>query len=109
MYKKVAEERLPTLKKYSDMAPPGAPHVSHEVKMDIEYRSTEDPDRIVPPDQRSKAYRYGPQLVPVSKEVEDALKLKTEKGIKLIGFTNASNILRLNSVPSIVHKWSKIF
>jgi ATP-dependent DNA helicase 2 subunit 2 len=94
VYKKVSEERLPTLKKYSDMAPPAASHASREVKMDIEYKSTEDPDRIVPPDQRSKAYRYGPQLVPVSKEVEDALKLKTEKGIKLLGFTDASNVLR---------------
>lgn len=94
VYKKVAEERLPTLKKYSDKAPQGAPHISHEVKMDIEYKSTEDPDRTVPPEQRSKAYRYGPQLVPVSKEVEEALKLKTEKGVKLIGFTDALNVLR---------------
>ncbi|MCO5563840.1 hypothetical protein L7F22_017489 [Adiantum nelumboides] len=94
VYKKVAEERLPTLKKYSDKAPRGAPHVSNEVKMDIEYKSTEDPDKVVPPDQRTKAYRYGPQLVPISKEVEDALKLKTEKGVKLIGFTDAANVLR---------------
>lgn len=94
VYKKVAEERLPTLKKYSDKAPQGAPHVTREVKMDIDYRSTEDPDKIVPPEQRSKAYRYGPQLVPVSKDVEDALKLKTEKGVKLLGFTDASNVLR---------------
>eukprot|EP00250_Pteridium_aquilinum_P033977 c6789_g1_i1 orf=114-2246(+) len=94
VYKKVAEERLPTLKKYSDKAPRGGPYVSHEVKMDIEYKSTEDPDKSVPPDQRTKAYRYGPQLVPVSSVVEDALKLKTEKGVKLIGFTDASNVSR---------------
>ncbi|KAI5059201.1 hypothetical protein GOP47_0025520 [Adiantum capillus-veneris] len=94
VYKKVAEERLPTLKKYSDKAPRGAPRVSNEVKMDIEYKSTEVPDKVVPPDQRTKAYRYGLQLVPISNEVEDALKLKTEKGIKLIGFTDATNISR---------------
>lgn len=82
------------MKKFSDKAPRGAPHVSHEVKMDIEYKSTEDPDKTVPPDQRTKAYRYGPQLVPVSSAVEDALKLKTEKGVKLIGFTDASNVSR---------------
>ncbi|KAH7425556.1 hypothetical protein KP509_11G060300 [Ceratopteris richardii] len=94
VYKKVAEERLPTLKKYSDKAPSGAPHATHEVKMDIEYKSMEDPDKTVPPDQRTKAYQYGPQLVPISSVVEDALKLKTEKGVKLIGFTDASNVSR---------------
>ncbi|KAI5079496.1 hypothetical protein GOP47_0004975 [Adiantum capillus-veneris] len=94
VYKKVSEERLPTLKKYSDKAPRGVPHASHEVKMDIEYKSTEDPDKTVPPDQRTKAYRYGPQLVPISSVVEDALKLKTEKGVKLIGFTDTTNVSR---------------
>ncbi|XP_047978720.1 ATP-dependent DNA helicase 2 subunit KU80 isoform X1 [Salvia hispanica] len=94
VYKKTCEEKFPTLKKYSDKAPPTDKFASHEIKVDYEYRSIEDPKRVVPPEQRIKGYRYGPQVVPISSAEWEAVKFKPEKGLKLLGFTDASNIMR---------------
>ncbi|KAJ7950986.1 ATP-dependent DNA helicase 2 subunit KU80 [Quillaja saponaria] len=94
VYKKTSEEKLPTLKKYSDKAPPSDITATHEVKVDYEYKSIEDHGKVVPPDQRIKGYRYGPQIVPISSAEWDAVKFKPEKGVKLLGFTDSSNILR---------------
>ncbi|KAF9618590.1 hypothetical protein IFM89_002285 [Coptis chinensis] len=94
VYKKTSEEKFPTLKKYSDIAPPSDKFATHEVKVDYEYKGTEDPNKIVPPEQRIKGYRYGPQVVPISSAELEAIKFKPEKGVRLLGFSNASNILR---------------
>ncbi|KAJ4830539.1 hypothetical protein Tsubulata_032098 [Turnera subulata] len=94
VYKKTSEEKLPTLKKYSDKAPPSDKFATHEVKVDYEYKSVEDPSKVVPPEQRIKGYRYGPQVVPISSAEWDTVKFKPEKGVKLLGFTDASNIMR---------------
>lgn len=94
VYKKTAEEKFPVLKIYSDKAPPTANFATHEVKIDFEYRNVEDPKKVVPPEQRIKGYRYGPQIIPISSAELDAVKFKPEKSVKLLGFTDASNILR---------------
>ncbi|CAI0385506.1 unnamed protein product [Linum tenue] len=94
VYKKTAEEKFPTLKKYSDKAPPTDKFATHDVKVDYEYQSVEDPDKVVPPEQRIKGYRYGPQVVPISSAEWDAVKFKPEKGVKLLGFADASNVRR---------------
>lgn len=47
--------------------------------MDIEYKITEDPSKDVPPEQRIKGYRYGPQVIPISSAEWDAVKFKPEK------------------------------
>ncbi|TKY63746.1 ATP-dependent DNA helicase 2 subunit KU80 [Spatholobus suberectus] len=94
VYKKTAEEKFPSLKKYSDKAPPNDKFATHEVKVDYEYKSSEDPDKVVPPDQRIKGYPYGPQIVPISSAEWEAVKFKPEKGVKLLGFTDSSNIFR---------------
>nr|TKR75258.1 hypothetical protein D5086_0000287770 [Populus alba] len=47
VYKKTIEERFPTLKKYSDKAPPTDRFATHEVKLDYEYKSVEDPNKVV--------------------------------------------------------------
>lgn len=94
VYKKTQEEKFPTLKKYSDKAPQTDKFATHEVKVDYEYKSSADPDKVVPPDQRIKGYRYGPQIIPISSAEWDAVKFKPEKGVKLLGFTDSSNILR---------------
>ncbi|XP_031483771.1 ATP-dependent DNA helicase 2 subunit KU80 [Nymphaea colorata] len=94
VYKKVSEERLPVLKKFSDKAPSSDKLATHEVKMDFEYKRAEDPTKIVPPEQRIKGFRYGPQVVPISSTELELLKFKPEKGVKLLGFTNSSNIKR---------------
>lgn len=94
VYKKTSEEKFPSLKKYSDKAPPTDKFATHEIKVDYEYRSIGDPNRVVPPEQRIKGYRYGPQVVPISSAEWDAVKFKPEKGVKLLGFTDASNVMR---------------
>ncbi|KAK4411285.1 ATP-dependent DNA helicase 2 subunit KU80 [Sesamum angolense] len=94
VYKKTSEEKFPSLKKYSDKAPLTDKFATHEIKVDYEYKSIEDPNRVVPPEQRIKGYRYGPQVVPISSAEWEAVKFKPEKGVKLLGFTGASNIMR---------------
>jgi ATP-dependent DNA helicase 2 subunit 2 len=94
VYKKTSEEKFPTLKKYSDKAPPSDKFASHEVKVDYEYKSVLEPDTVVPPDQRIKGYLYGPQVVPISSAEWEAVKFKPEKGVKLLGFADRSNIPR---------------
>lgn len=94
MYKKTSEERFPTLKKYSDKAPSTDKFATHEVKVDYEYRSIHELDKVVPPEQRIKGYRYGPEVVPISSDAWEAVKFKPEKGLKLLGFSDAKNILR---------------
>lgn len=94
VYKKTCKERFPALKKYSDKAPPSDKFATHEVKVDYEYKSVIDPERVVPPEQRIKGFRYGPQVVPISSAELEAVKFKPEKGVKLLGFTDASNTLR---------------
>ncbi|PWA51740.1 Ku70/Ku80 beta-barrel domain-containing protein [Artemisia annua] len=94
VYKKTAEEKFPTLKKYSDKAPPTDKFATHEIKLDYDYKSVQDPNKVVPPEQRIKGYKYGPQVIPISSDVFEAVKFKPEKGVKLLGFTNAQNIRR---------------
>ncbi|KAL6974755.1 ATP-dependent DNA helicase II subunit 2 [Sarracenia purpurea var. burkii] len=94
VYKKTSEEKFPTLKKYSDKAPPTDKFATHEIKVDYEYKSVVDPSKIVPPEQRIKGFQYGPQVVPISSAEWDAVKFKPEKSVKLLGFTDASNIMR---------------
>ncbi|XP_059459032.1 ATP-dependent DNA helicase 2 subunit KU80 [Corylus avellana] len=94
VYKKTSEEKFPTLKKYSDKAPATDKFATHEVKVDYEYKNVEGPSRVVPPEERIKGYRYGPQVVPIAPSEWDAVKFKPEKSVKLLGFTDASNIMR---------------
>ncbi|XP_058104657.1 ATP-dependent DNA helicase 2 subunit KU80 isoform X2 [Magnolia sinica] len=94
VYKKTSEEKFPTLKRYSDKAPSNDRFATHEVKVDIEYKSLENPNKVVPPEQRIKGYRYGPQVVPISSAEWEAVKFKPEKSVKLLGFTDASNVMR---------------
>lgn len=92
VYKKTQEEKFPTLKKYSDKAPATDKFATHEVKVDYEYKSLDN--KVVPPEQRIKGYRYGPQVIPISSDVLEAFKFKPEKGVKLLGFTDSTEILR---------------
>ncbi|XP_022757093.1 ATP-dependent DNA helicase 2 subunit KU80 isoform X3 [Durio zibethinus] len=94
VYKKTQEEKFPTLKKYSEKAPSTSKFATHQVMVDYEYKSVDDSSTVVPPEQRIKGYRYGPQVVPISDAERDAVKFKPEKGVKLLGFTDASNIIR---------------
>ncbi|KAK8978101.1 hypothetical protein V6N11_062898 [Hibiscus sabdariffa] len=95
VYKKTQEEKFPTLKKYSEKALPTNQFATHQVKVDYEYKSVGDSSTtVIPPEQRIKGYRYGPQVVPISTAEWDAVKFKPEKGVKLLAFTDASKIKR---------------
>ncbi|OWM64948.1 hypothetical protein CDL15_Pgr028666 [Punica granatum] len=101
VYKKTSEEKFPTLKKYSDKAPQFDKFAKHEVKVDYEYKSYDGSSKVVPPDQRIKGYQYGPHVVPISSDEWDAVKFKPEKGVKLLGFTDASNIMRYHYMKDV--------
>ncbi|KAG0448478.1 hypothetical protein HPP92_027818 [Vanilla planifolia] len=94
VYKKTTEEKFPTLKKYSDKAPLNDKLSTHEFKVDYEYKSLENSHKTVPPEQRIRGYRYGPQVIPISSAELEAVKFTPEKSVKLLGFTDASNIMR---------------
>ncbi|KAF3337158.1 ATP-dependent DNA helicase 2 subunit KU80 isoform X1 [Carex littledalei] len=94
VYKKTSEEKFPTLKKFSDKAPPTDKFATHEVKVEFQYKSMVEPDKYVPPEQRIKGYRYGPQVVPMASHDWDSIRFRPEKGVKLLGFTDVSNVLR---------------
>ncbi|KAH1080853.1 hypothetical protein J1N35_020614 [Gossypium stocksii] len=95
VYKKTQEEKFPTLKKYSEKAPASNKLATHQVKVSYEYKSVDGSSTsVIPPEQRIKGYRYGPQVVPISTAEWDAVKFKPEKGIKVLGFTDASKIKR---------------
>ncbi|KAF5184738.1 Atp-dependent dna helicase 2 subunit ku80 [Thalictrum thalictroides] len=93
VYKKTSEEMFPKLKKYSDKASPTDRSATHGVKVNVQYIGA-DSNKVVPPQQRIKGYRYGPQLVPISSAEVEAIKFKPDKSVKLLGFTNATNIMR---------------
>ncbi|OMP00597.1 hypothetical protein COLO4_12548 [Corchorus olitorius] len=80
VYKKTQEEKFPTLKRYSGRAPKTSKSATHQVKVDFEYKSVAEFNKAVPPEQRVKAYRYGPHVVPISNVELDAVKFKPEKG-----------------------------
>ncbi|OMO73292.1 hypothetical protein CCACVL1_17353 [Corchorus capsularis] len=94
VYKRTQEEKFPTLKKYSEKAPATNKSATHQIKVDFEYKIEEGSSQVIPPEQRIKGYRYGPQVVPISAAELDSVKFKPEKGVKLLAFTDASNILR---------------
>lgn len=59
MSKKTAQERLPSVGKWSQLAQEHtAP--SHGVKLDREHRLERDPDQVVPDEERVKAYQVRP-------------------------------------------------
>eukprot|EP01018_Ginkgo_biloba_P022034 Gb_03010 [translate_table: standard] len=76
---KIAQERIPTLKKYSDKEPPNDPYATWEVKRGVEDKSREDPNKTMLPEQRIKGFHCGPQVIPISTIEQEALKLMHEK------------------------------
>lgn len=53
--KKSSMEKMPSAAKYSDRS--RAPDASHTVSPDTEYRAISNPDQVVTPEDRVKAYR----------------------------------------------------
>eukprot|EP00879_Flechtneria_rotunda_P000640 GHRR01000753.1.p1 GENE.GHRR01000753.1~~GHRR01000753.1.p1 ORF type:complete len:726 (+),score=264.12 GHRR01000753.1:354-2531(+) len=89
VYKKTAKENVPSLKMYNVPAAAGGSGI---VKRETEYRAPSNLDRAVAPEEKTKAYRYGHQLVPVHDDF--VLKYTTGKLLELVGFTDANNVPR---------------
>eukprot|EP00850_Spirogloea_muscicola_P013604 SM000093S24415 [mRNA] locus=s93:91019:95736:- [translate_table: standard] len=101
VYKKTYAAKFPFLHRYSDKAPADDPAATRAVQGSKEYRSTTNADVTVPPDQITKGFRYGPQLVPISATEEAQLRFKADKGVCLIGFTEAHNVPRHNFMKDV--------
>ena len=58
--KKAKKEMLPPPKLYSDRS--RAPDATHEVSREHEYKDATDPDALVPPEERQRAYKVATLL-----------------------------------------------
>eukprot|EP00878_Enallax_costatus_P041287 GHUV01047937.1.p1 GENE.GHUV01047937.1~~GHUV01047937.1.p1 ORF type:complete len:278 (+),score=102.21 GHUV01047937.1:231-1064(+) len=87
LFKKTSKEKPPSLKQYN---PPAAAGGTGEVKSETEYRDATD--TVITPEAKSKAYKYGQQLVPL--DDDSLLHYKPGKCMELLGFTDKENIPR---------------
>lgn len=102
VYSKTQEEKLPSLKKVSNIDGnieekedgDDNEEISGNVKMDRIYRPVDDPDNEVTEEYRIKAYRYGKDYIPFTFEDESNMKYVSEKEMKILGFTDKNNIPR---------------
>lgn len=87
IYKKTAEEKLPSLKKYSTVAPYNNAINSNEVKNDSAFYIQDDPN-MTPIDKENiiKGYQYGKQIVPIDSIMEEKMKYKCQRCFQLLGF-----------------------
>ncbi|KAK3036017.1 hypothetical protein RJ639_030718 [Escallonia herrerae] len=110
VYKKTSEEKFPTLKKYSDKAPSTDRFATHEIKVDYEYKSVEDPGKVVPPEQRIKGFCYGPQVVPISSAELETVKHYYMKDVNIFiaepGNTKA--ILAVSALARAMKEMNKV-
>lgn len=67
---------------------------TYSVVRDTSYASVDDPNKLVPEDHRTKAYRYGKTLVPFNKVDVDQLKYGCPKVFRLIGTVKRDRIPR---------------
>lgn len=77
IYKKTTEEKIPSLKKYSTLAPYNQEVGTNEVKNDSVFYISDDPS-MTPVDKENiiKGYPYGRSVVPIDSIMEDKMKLK---------------------------------
>ena len=76
IFTKTREETLPSLKRYSKNVPENDSADHGKIVIEKTYTEVDDTEqKDVPENMHTKAYNYGKQLVPVSKENEHVLKL----------------------------------
>eukprot|EP01105_Mastigella_eilhardi_P010054 TRINITY_DN2353_c0_g1_i3.p1 TRINITY_DN2353_c0_g1~~TRINITY_DN2353_c0_g1_i3.p1 ORF type:complete len:753 (-),score=192.03 TRINITY_DN2353_c0_g1_i3:99-2321(-) len=91
---KTTKQSFPTLKRISSVSAGSATPGSMQVRQERTLQSLQDPDANVSREEAIKGYKYGKTLVPFSKVDEAALKLSTERCMRMIGFTEASSVQR---------------
>ncbi|KAJ3176406.1 X-ray repair cross-complementing protein 5 [Geranomyces variabilis] len=127
VYKKTLEAKIPSAKNWSSLAEniPDAPRLDESfgrVDMDRTYKFVVaedlDPNNVDAgaatgaPDEEDaevdkadlvRAYKYGKTLVPLSIEDEAAMKLRTVKGMSVIGFVKRELVLRYHYMSEILY------
>ncbi|KAJ3127586.1 X-ray repair cross-complementing protein 5 [Nowakowskiella sp. JEL0407] len=112
LYAKTMEMKLPSAKKHSAIAElaTGAERKTMDVVMDRVYKlavpELSDIDGVNEPDEKDdgtttfsvddliRGHKYGKTIVPFSKDDEDSLKLRTEKGLSVLAFPKRDQIRR---------------
>ncbi|TPX62530.1 hypothetical protein PhCBS80983_g00274 [Powellomyces hirtus] len=123
-YNKTTEMKLPSAKKWSTRAEevPGEERTGElygKVDMERAYKvvagaddtdlglgstdaSSSDKEEFLPKDELVRAYRYGKTLVPFSDEDEEAMRLKTVKGISILGFVKRDHVQRHHFMSNVL-------
>ena len=63
-----------------------------QVKRDLTYKKPSDLNTVVEPEEQSRAYPYGRDLVPFLDVDEEAMKYHCSKELLVLGFTAAANV-----------------
>lgn len=98
-YKKTDETKLPSAKKKSKLAPAESEGKVVEQKT---FYALDNPDEEVPEEKQVKAYKYGKNFIPFNKVDLKYLKLKTEKCMQVLGFTEGSKVPRMFLYPHLL-------
>jgi ATP-dependent DNA helicase 2 subunit 2 len=99
VFNKVTEFKVPSAKKRNPRTVEG-PVPDHSILMEREYvyKQTDEELDEAPPelskDDLVRAYAFGRKLIPCYPEDEEAWKLKTEKGLCILGFIDLSDLPR---------------
>ena len=102
VYALISKAGIPSSKKSSKLAPKGE---KDNPKRQIVYKSrTDNVDEEIKPSEMVKGYAYGKQLVPFSRPDEEALKYRSRKCLRLIGFVSRDgvNSAQFLNAPDIV-------
>lgn len=71
------------------------PEATHDVVREVEYKTLVDPDTPVDAQERIKSFKYGKQLVPVSKDELESLMYAPEKSFQILGFLDSQKVVRI--------------
>ncbi|CAD8123928.1 unnamed protein product [Paramecium sonneborni] len=95
IYKRCAEEKLPSLKKHSAIGEFSSEQNRNIVRNDTIHYNPEDPN-MAPIERENiiKGYQYGRSLIPVDSIMEDKMKYQCSRTFQLLGFVERSQIPR---------------
>lgn len=91
-YVKAKELKAASFKKLSALSEASKHPGDMKVSMQRSHHLQDDDFTEVEDEHVTKAYKYGKTLVPYSKIDEQSLKMQTERCMKVLGFTDRSNI-----------------
>jgi len=92
---KTSQAKPPSMVKESLKSFDSTDPESGKVKQDKTYRDPDQPDDEISYEDRIKGYRYGKDYIPVTADIEEDMKLKSESAsMKVLGFTNPATIQR---------------